>query len=134
MLDGRFHLNSSPLGTFFKLLFTISFSDSVDKLDDELDENEYEEGYLFLFSRLDFDFFRLVLLERFTISGLDEGEFLFLFLDLCGLSSFFVGEVSRFLIPSLLAHHMSSLQLYLYAETQHLSNFLTLFTVSNMYP
>ena len=52
MLDGRFHLNSSPLGTFFKLLFTISLSDSLDKLDDELDENEYEEGYLSFFLAL----------------------------------------------------------------------------------
>ena len=49
-----------------------------------------------LFSRIDLEFFRLFLLERFTISGLDEGEFLFLFLDLCRLSSFFVEEVSSF--------------------------------------
>ena len=48
------------------------------------------------FSRLDLDFFRLFLLQCFTISGLDEGEFIFLFLDLCCLSSFFVEEVSRF--------------------------------------
>ena len=82
-------MNSSPLGTILNLLSTIYFSDSVDELDDELDENEDEEGNLFLCSRLDLDFFRLFLLERFTISGLDEGEFLFLFLDLCCLSSFF---------------------------------------------
>ena len=94
MLDGRFHLNSSLLGTIVNLLSTNSFSDSIDELDDELDENE--ESDLFLFSRIDLDFFRLFLLERFTISGLDEGEFLFLFLDLCRLSSFFVVEVSRF--------------------------------------
>ena len=94
MLDGRFHLNSSPLGTILNFLSTFSFSDSIDELDDEEDEDE--EGDLFLFSHLDLDFFRLFLLERFTISGLDEGEFLFLFLDLCRLSSFFVEKVSRF--------------------------------------
>ena len=92
MLDGRFHLNSSPLGTILNLLSTISFSDSVEKLD----EDEDEEDDLFLFSRLELDFFCLFLLERFTISGLDEGEFLFLFLDLCRLYSFLVEEVSRF--------------------------------------
>ena len=94
MLDGRFHLNSSPLGTILNLLSTISFSDSVEKLDE--DEDEDEEDDLFLFSRLELDFFCLFLLERFTISGLDEGEFLFLFLDLCRLYSFLVEEVSRF--------------------------------------
>ena len=47
------------------------------------------------FSRLDLEIFRLFLLERFTISGLDEGEFLFLFLNLCRLSSVFVEEISR---------------------------------------
>ena len=95
MLDGRFHLNSSPLGTILNLLSTISLSDLADEVDDELDENEYEEGHLFLFSRLDLDFFCLFLLDLFTISGLDEREFLFLFPDLCRLSSFFVEEVSR---------------------------------------
>ena len=89
-------MNSSPLGTILNLLSTISFSDSVDELDDELDEEEYEEGDILLISRFDLDFFRLFLLERFTFSGLDEGEFLFLFLDLCRLSSFFVEKVSRF--------------------------------------
>ena len=54
MLDGRFHLNFSPLGTILNLLFTISFSDSVEKLDE--DEDEDEEGDLFLSSRLDLDF------------------------------------------------------------------------------
>ena len=89
-------MNSSPLGTILNLLSTISFSDSVDELDDELDEEEYEEGDIFLISRFDLDFFRLFLLERFTFSGLDEGEFLFLFLDLCRLSYFLVEEVSSF--------------------------------------
>ena len=77
MLDGRFHLNSSLLGTILKTLSTISFSDSVGELDDELDEDE--EGELFLFCRLNPDFFRVFLIEHFTISGLDEGEFIFLF-------------------------------------------------------
>ena len=96
MLDGRFYLNYSTLGTILNLLSTISFSDSVDELDDELDEDEDEEGDLFLFSRLDLDFFRLFLLEHFTISGIDEGEFIFLFLVLCRLSCILAEEVSRF--------------------------------------
>ena len=94
MLDGRFHLNSSLLGTILKILSTISFSDSVDELDDELDEDE--EGELFLFCRLNPDFFRVFLIEHFTISGLDEGEFIFLFFVLCHLSCFLIEEVSRF--------------------------------------
>ena len=59
MLNERFHLNSSSLGTILNLLSTISFCDSVDELDDELDEDE--EGDLFLYSRLDLNFFRLFL-------------------------------------------------------------------------
>ena len=55
-----------------------------------------DEDDLFLFFRFDLDFFRLFLLERFTIFGLDEGEFFSLFLDLCRLSCFLVEEVSRF--------------------------------------
>ena len=77
MLDRRFHLNSSPSGTILNLLLTISFSDSVDELDDETDGDEDEENDLFLFSRLDVEFFRLFLLEHFTISGLDENYFPF---------------------------------------------------------
>ena len=50
MLDGRFHLNSSPLRIILNLLSTISFSNSVDELDDELDiKDENEEGEFFLF-------------------------------------------------------------------------------------
>ena len=89
-------MNFSPFGTILNLLYTISFSDSVDELDDEMGANEDEEGNLSLFSCLDFDFFYLFLLQRFTISGLDEGEFIFLFLDLCRLSCFLFEEVSRF--------------------------------------
>ena len=89
-------MNSFPLGTILNLLSINSFFDSVDELNDELDENEYEEGDLFFFSHLELGFFRLFSLERFTISGLDEGEFIFLFLDLCCLFCFLVGEVSRF--------------------------------------
>ena len=59
--------------------FVISFSDSVDKLDVELDINdENEEG------------------DHFTISELDEEELLFLFLDLRYLSCLLVEEVSGF--------------------------------------
>ena len=95
MFDGRFHLNLSPLGTILNLLCTISFSDSVDKHDDELDGEKDQEGDLFLFSCLDLDFFHLFLLEHFTISGLDEGEFIFFFLVLCYLYCFPVEEISR---------------------------------------
>ena len=50
MLDGTTHLNSSPLGIIFDLFSTISFSNSVDELDDELDvKDEDEKGNLFLF-------------------------------------------------------------------------------------
>ena len=94
MFDGRFHLNSSPLGTILNLLCTISFSDSVDKHDDELDGKEDEEGDLCLFSCLDLGF-HLFLLEHFTISGLDEGEFIFFFLVLCYLCCFLVEKISR---------------------------------------
>ena len=94
MFDGRFHLNSSPLGTILNLLCNISFSDSVDKHDDELDGKEDEEGDLCLFSCLDLGF-HLFLLEHFTISGLDEGEFIFFFLVLCYLCCFLVEEISR---------------------------------------
>ena len=87
-------MNSSPLGIILNLLSTISFSDLVGELDDELNEDEDEEAELFLFSRLDLDFFLLFLLERLTISGLDE--FLFLFLDLCRLSCLLAEEVSGF--------------------------------------
>ena len=80
-----------------KLLSTISFSDSVENLDDKLDiKNEDKKGGLFLFSCLDPDFFCIFLLERFTISSLDEGELLFLFFDLYRLSCLLVEEVSRF--------------------------------------
>ena len=53
MFSGRFHLNFSPLRTILNLLSTISFSASVDELDDELDEDEDEKGNLFVFSRPD---------------------------------------------------------------------------------
>ena len=96
MLDGRIHLNSSPLGIILNLLSIILFSDSADKLDDELDDDEYEKGDLFLFFGVDLEFFLLFLLKHFTISGLDEGEFLFLFLYLCRSSCLLVKEVSEF--------------------------------------
>ena len=43
MLDGRSHFNSSPLGIILNLLSTISFSDSVDQLDDGLDIKDEDE-------------------------------------------------------------------------------------------
>ena len=99
MLDLRFHLNSSPLRIILNLFSTISFSDSVDELDDELDiKSGNEESNLGLFSSL--DFFLLFLLECL-------GEFHFIFLDLSHLFCLLVEEVSRF-SDSLFAmvHHM----------------------------
>ena len=88
-------MNSSPLGIILRLLPTISFSDSIVELDDELDKkDEDEENDLFLFSCLDFDFSLFFLLERFTIPGLDEEQFLFLFFDLFYLPCLLVEEVS----------------------------------------
>ena len=46
-------------------------------------------------SLIDFDFSLFFLLERFTLSGVDEGELIFLFLDLCYLTCLLV-EVSGF--------------------------------------
>ena len=101
MLDLRVHLNSSPLRIILNLFSTLSFSDSVDELDDELDiKSGNEESNLGLFSGLDLDFFLLFLLECF-------GEFHFIFLDLSHLFCLLVEEVSRF-SDSLFAmvHHM----------------------------
>ena len=50
----------------------------------------------FSFFCINLDFLLLFLLECFTISRLDEGEFLFFFFDLCRLSCLLVEEVSRF--------------------------------------
>ena len=43
MLHGWFHLNTFPLRIILNLLSTISFSDSVDELDDELDVTDEDE-------------------------------------------------------------------------------------------
>ena len=67
MFDGRTHLNSSHIETILSLLSIISFSNSVDELDDELNvKDEDEKDDLFLFSRLDLEFFLFSLMERFT--------------------------------------------------------------------
>ena len=50
----------------------------------------------FIFSRLDLDYFLFFLLERYTIHELDEGEFIFLFLELSRLPCLLVQEVSGF--------------------------------------
>ena len=76
MFDGRTHLNSSHIETILSLLSIISFSNSVDELDDELNvKDEDEKGDLFLFSRLDLEFFLFSLMERFLLSlGLMKGN------------------------------------------------------------
>lgn len=83
MLDGLFYLNS-PLGIILNLLSAISFSDSVDELEDETEVKvEDDEGDLSLFSYLDFDFFIFFLLERFTVAlGLMKENF-FSFILIC---------------------------------------------------
>ena len=60
-------MNSSHIETILSLLSIISFSNSVDELDDELNvKDEDEKGDLFLFSPLDLEFFLFSLMERFT--------------------------------------------------------------------
>ena len=110
MLDGRFLSNSFPSG-ILKHLSTISFSDSLDKLNDQLDvKDEDENCNLSLFSRLDlFDIL-------FTGSSYELSPVLSLFIRRHHCS---------FLKHS---HHAD-----LYAENKHLSNFVILFTVLNIY-
>ena len=69
-------MNSSHIETILSLLSIISFSNSVDELDDELNvKDEDEKGDLFLFSRLDLEFFLFSLMERFLLSlGLMKGN------------------------------------------------------------
>ena len=114
MLDGRFHFNSAPLEAVLTLLSTISFTDSVDEIDDQLDiKDKHEKGDLFFFfSRHYLDFFRLFLLERFNISRFDEGDFFSFPLACVIYLAFLLRKSLRFQIPSLLAHHMSYIQLY----------------------
>ena len=154
MLDGRFLSNSFPSG-ILKHLSTISFSDSLDKLNDQLDVKD-EDGNcnLSLFSRLDLDFFFsfcysvLLFLSLSLLCSL----FLFLFIELCHFPCLLGEEVSGFfdilftgssyeLSPVLSLfirrHHCSFLKhshhADLYAENKHLSNFVILFTVLNIY-
>ena len=54
------------------------------------------KGVFILFSRFDLDFLLLFLLGHFTISGIDEEEFMSLFLDLYRLSCLLVEEVPGF--------------------------------------
>ena len=113
MLSGRIHLNYSPLRIILNLLSTILSYDLVDELDDELNiEDEDEEGNLFLFPRLDLDFFLFILLGCFTISGLDKGN-LFSFSLVCVVYlAHLLKKSLGFLKLSLLAHDMSYLQFY----------------------
>ena len=105
-------MNSSPFGTILNLLSTISFSDSVDELNDELDEGEYEEGDLFLFSHLNLASFVSFCWSVLLSPGLIK-ENLFSFSLTCAIYlAFLLVKSLDFLIPSLLAHHMSHLQLY----------------------
>ena len=120
MLDGRFHLNSSPLGEILNLLPTISFSDSVDELDNELDvKYEDEEGNLFLFSRFAYAFF-LIFSWGFLLSlGLMKGNLLSFSLASIVYRAYLLKKSPDFLIPSLLAHHMSSTTFTFYLQLYH---------------
>ena len=113
MLSGRVHLNYSPLRIILNLLSTILSYDLVDELDDELNiEDEDEEGNLFLFPRLDLDFFLFILLGCFTISGLDKGNFFSFSLICVVYLAHLLKKSLGFLKLSLLAHNMSYLQFY----------------------
>ena len=120
MLDERFHLNSSPLGEILNLLSTISISDSVDELDNELDvKYEDEEGNLFLFSRLDYAFF-LIFSWGFLLSlGLMKGNLLSFSLACIVYLAYLLKKSPDFLIPSLLAHYMSSTTFTFYLQLYH---------------
>ena len=126
MIDERFFSNSFPLG-FLKHLPTISFPDSLDKLNDERDvKDEDENCNLSLFSPLDLDFFfSFCYSVSLSLSlSLCSTLYFFSFLLNCLVSlAYLVRKSLDFLIPSLLAHHMSYLQFY-----RFLSDLITEFT------
>ena len=98
MIDERFFSNSFPLG-FLKHLSTISFPDSLDKLNDERDvKDEDENCNLSLFSPLDLDFFfSFCYSVSLSLSlSLLYSLFLFLFIELSSFSCLLGEEVSRF--------------------------------------
>ena len=111
MIDERFFSNSFPLG-FLKHLSTISFPDSLDKLNDERDVRDEDENCnLSLFSPLDLDFFFSFC--HSILLSLCSTLYFFSFLLNCLVSlAYLVRKSLDFLIPSLLAHHMSYLQFY----------------------
>ena len=96
MIDERFFSNSFPLG-FLKHLSTISFPDSLDKLNDERDvKDEDENCNLSLFSPLDLDFFFSFCNSVFLSLSLLYSLFLFLFIELSSFSCLLGEEVSGF--------------------------------------
>ena len=119
MLDGRFYLNYSTLGTILNLLSTISFSDSVDELDDELDEVRMR--------KVNFSFFLALTLTSFVSfcwsvllsPGLIKENLFSFCLSYIVYPAFLLRKSLGFLIPSLLAHHMSYLQLYHFFALPH---------------
>ena len=114
MFDGRFHLNSSPLGTILNLLCTISFSDSVDKHDDELDGEKDQEGDLFLFLASTLTSF-ISFCWSILLSLALMKENLFSFSLSCVIYiAFLLRKSLGVLIPSLLADHMSYLHFIIF--------------------
>ena len=112
MLDGRFCLNYSPLGTILNLLSTISFSDSVGELDDELDEVRMRKVTFSFFLALTLTSFVSFCWSVLLSPGLIKENLFSFSLSYIVYLAFLLRKSLGFLIPSLLAHHMSYLQRY----------------------
>ena len=119
MLDRRFHLNFSFLGTMLNLLSTISFSDSLDELDDEMDENEDEEATFSFFLALTLTSFVSLCCSVLLSPGLMKENLFFSSLTCVVYLTFFLRKSLGFLIPSLLAHHTSYLKLVQFFALPH---------------
>ena len=119
MLDRRFHLNFSFLGTMLNLLSTISFSDSLDELDDEMDENEDEEATFSFFLALTLTSVVSLCCSVLLSPGLMKENLFFSSLTCVVYLAFFLRKSLGFLIPSLLAHDTSYLKLVQFFALPH---------------
>ena len=112
MLDGRFHLNSSPLGTILNLWSTTSFSDSVDELEVNWMSMRMRKATFSFFLALTLTFFVSFCWSLLLSPGLMKGKLFFFSLSCFVYLAFLLRKSLGFLIPSFLDHHMSYLQLY----------------------
>ena len=113
-------MNSSPLGIIFNFLSTISFSDSVDELDDELDTKDEDENATFsIFLALTLTAFVSFCWGVLLSPGSMKGNFFSFLLTCVVYLAFLLRKSLGFLMPSLLAHHMSYLQLYHFFALPH---------------